>query len=134
MNEREPQNSNRRVRMANERTFLAWVRTSIAIMAFGFVVERFSLFIREVSSILDKSGNSIPPSHGYAAIIGIILVALGIVLGTLSFLRYRNAEKQIDNDSYRPSLKLDFLVAGSVLLVGILLIAYLVYNFATVGG
>ena len=34
---------NRRVHMANERTFLAWIRTSIGIMAFGFVVERFAL-------------------------------------------------------------------------------------------
>ena len=31
---------------ANERTFLAWVRTAIAIMAFGFVVEKFDLFLR----------------------------------------------------------------------------------------
>jgi putative membrane protein len=34
--------------MANERTFLAWIRTSIAIMAFGFVVEKFGLFLRQV--------------------------------------------------------------------------------------
>ena len=31
---------------ANERTFLAWVRTAIAMMAFGFVIERFDLFLR----------------------------------------------------------------------------------------
>ena len=36
---------NRRVHMANERTFLAWIRTSIGIMAFGFVVEKFALFM-----------------------------------------------------------------------------------------
>jgi uncharacterized membrane protein YidH (DUF202 family) len=34
---------NRRVHMANERTFLAWIRTSIGMMAFGFVVEKFAL-------------------------------------------------------------------------------------------
>jgi len=34
---------NRRVHLANERTFLAWIRTSIGIMAFGFVVEKFGL-------------------------------------------------------------------------------------------
>ena len=37
-------NSNCREHLANERTFLAWVRTSIAIIAFGFVIEKFSLF------------------------------------------------------------------------------------------
>jgi putative membrane protein len=82
--------SKRQVRMANERTFLAWLRTSIAVMAFGFVVERFSLFLREISSVLGVSPNSpavLPPSHGYAAIIGIILVALGTLMGALAFFR-----------------------------------------------
>ena len=38
--------------MANERTFLAWIRTSIGIMAFGFVVEKFALFLKQVSYLL----------------------------------------------------------------------------------
>ncbi len=45
---------NRRVHMANERTFLAWIRTSIAIMAFGFVVEKFSLFVKQMGYYLGK--------------------------------------------------------------------------------
>jgi putative membrane protein len=46
---------NRCVHMANERTFLAWIRTSIGIMAFGFVVEKFALFIKQMSLILGKA-------------------------------------------------------------------------------
>ena len=38
--------------MANERTFLAWIRTSLGIIAFGFVIERFGLFIRQMGLIL----------------------------------------------------------------------------------
>ena len=38
--------------MANERTFLAWIRTSIGIMAFGFVVEKFALFIDKLSYLM----------------------------------------------------------------------------------
>jgi uncharacterized membrane protein YidH (DUF202 family) len=38
---RQSRVKNRRVHMANERTFLAWIRTSIGIMAFGFVIEKF---------------------------------------------------------------------------------------------
>ena len=45
-NKKSPKGQNRSDHMANERTFLAWVRTSIAIMAFGFVVEKFALFIK----------------------------------------------------------------------------------------
>jgi hypothetical protein len=43
---------------ANERTFLAWVRTAIATMAFGFLIERFDLFIRFAASKLDVSAES----------------------------------------------------------------------------
>ncbi len=49
---------NRRVHMANERTFLAWVRTSIAIMAFGFVVEKFSLFVKQMGYLPGEGGHS----------------------------------------------------------------------------
>ena len=70
----------RRVHMANERTFLAWIRTSIGIMAFGFVVEKFSLFINEVSYVLGKSNidKIALPSHGYSSIFGILLVSCPI--------------------------------------------------------
>jgi uncharacterized membrane protein YidH (DUF202 family) len=121
----------RRVHLANERTFLAWIRTCIAIIALGFVVERFSLFIREFSSILKQSGEpgtSIPPSHGYASIFGVVLVGLGTLLGVLSFLRYRRVTRQIDTDSYQPSMRLEFLVTAAILIIGVFLIAYLVYT------
>lgn len=73
---------NRRVHMANERTFLVWIRTSIGIMAFGFVVEKFALFMKQMSVVLGNSTieNSIPPSHGYSAIVGIFLVGFGTLM------------------------------------------------------
>jgi len=69
---------NRRVHMANERTFLAWIRTSTGIMAFGFVVKKFTLFMRQMSLLLTKDNieNALPPSHGYSAMVGIFLVGL----------------------------------------------------------
>ena len=77
--------------MANERTFLAWIRTSIGIMAFGFVVEKFALFIKQISIVLGKSNieKALPPSHGYSAIVGIFLVGLGSLMGLLAFVRYK---------------------------------------------
>ena len=74
--------------LANERTFLAWIRTSIGIMAFGFVVEKFALFIKSMSLILGKSNieNASPPSHGYSAIVGIFLVGFGTLMGLLAFV------------------------------------------------
>jgi len=64
--------------MANERTFLAWIRTSIGIMAFGFVVEKFSLFVKQMSYFLGKE--VMPPPRGCSSIFGIFLVGLGALM------------------------------------------------------
>ena len=121
---------NRRVHMANERTFLAWIRTSIGIMAFGFVVEKFALFIKQMSLILGNANieNVSPPSHGYSAIVGIFLVGLGTLMGLLAFVRYKKVERQIDEDTYQPSSILDILLTISVLAVGIFLVVYLIHS------
>jgi len=121
---------NRRVHMANERTFLAWIRTSIGIMAFGFVVEKFALFMKQMSIILGKSTieNTMPPSHGYSSIVGIFLVGLGTLMVLLSFVRYKKVERQIDEDTFKSSTILDILLTISVLAVGIFLVIYLIHS------
>ena len=121
---------NRRVHMANERTFLAWIRTSIGIMAFGFVVEKFALFIKQMSLILGNANieNALPPAHAYSAIVGIFLVGLGTLMGLLAFVRYKKVERQIDEDTYQPSSILDILLTISVLAVGIFLVIYLIQS------
>lgn len=117
---------NRRVHMANERTFLAWVRTSVAIMAFGFVVEKFSLFVKQMGYYLGRE--AVPPQPGYSGIIGIVLVGLGLAMGVLAFFRYKTVEKQIENDTYRPSPILSVLLFLSLLSIGVFLILYLYHS------
>ena len=116
----------RRVHMANERTFLAWVRTSISIMAFGFVVEKFSLFVKQFSFYLGKE--AAPPPAGYSSIFGIILVGLGALMGVLAFIRYRSVERQIETDTYAPSPLLSVLLALSVVTIGLFLVLYLLHS------
>lgn len=128
-----PRVRNRRVHMANERTFLAWIRTSIAIMAFGFVVERFSLFIRQLSYFLGRATfegarPEQPTPHGYSSILGIVLVALGLLMGVLAFVRFKKVEKQIDKDAYQPSMLLDIVLTISVLVIGVFLIIYIIHS------
>lgn len=117
----EPFKSQARDHLANERTFLAWIRTSIGIMAFGFVVERFALFIKEMGLVL---GNPQIP-QGYSSIFGVLLVALGAVICLLAFIKYKTVEKQIKNNSYQSSGLLNTVLTISVLLIGAFLIFYL---------
>ena len=122
--------SNRRDHMANERTFLAWIRTSIGIMAFGFVVEKFALFIKKLSYFLGKSNafEVAPSSVGYSSIFGIVLVAMGALMGILAFVRYKKVEREIDEDTYKPSVILDILVAMGILAIGIFLVIYMIHS------
>ena len=121
---------NRHVHMANERTFLAWMRTSIGIMAFGFVVVKFALFMKQMSYVFGESNieNALPATHGYSAIFGIFLVGLGALMGVLAFIRLKKVEKQIEDNTYLPSSALDILLTISVLAVGIFLVIYLILS------
>ena len=129
---------NRRVHMANERTFLAWIRTSIGLMAFGFVVERFALFMRQFFYYSERLGlplqksAAVPvsrPSSSYSFALGVFLVGLGSLMAALSFLRYKKVKKQIEEDAYYPSVSLDVALTIAVLATGIFLLIYLVHSY-----
>ena len=121
---------NRRVHMANERTFLAWIRTSIGIMAFGFVVEKFALFVKKLDFLLGKPNifEATPRSMGYSSIFGIVLVAMGAIMGVLSFIRYKKVQREINDDTYKPSVLLDILVTLGILAIGIFLVFYMIHS------
>lgn len=110
--------------LANERTFLAWVRTCIGIMAFGFVVVKFSLFVKQISLILGKE--NIIHSNGYSGITGIVLVTVGTVTALLSYIRYKRTEKQLNQGNYKHSSLLITLLTAFIFLVSIFLIVYLI--------
>lgn len=100
-------------------------------MAFGFVVEKFALFMKQLSFLLGKStaGEALPPpTHGYSALLGIFLVGLGALMGALAFIRFKKVEKQINEDTWQQSSILDALLTLSVLAAGIFLVIYLIYS------
>lgn len=104
--------------LANERTFLAWVRTGVTLIALGFVVVKFGLLTRELR-VGQKSGSLL------SAPIGIALVGLGGVLVLLALQRSRRAEEGIAAGSYRPEPFLTSALGVGVALGAALLAAYL---------
>lgn len=109
--------------LANERTFLAWIRTSIALIGFGFVIVKFALFVQQISLIM--GGKAIPVGKGHSGTVGVVMVIFGAVIAFLSYLRYRNIEKQLNNSQYFPSPMLSALVTVSIIIASILLVIYL---------
>lgn len=116
-----------REHQANERTFLAWLRTAIALIAFGFAIARFGLFLRELKSavigeiILTRSPLS---SHG----IGVSLVLLGIAMIIMSVWRYNAVFLQIEQNDYRPNRFIVWLTAGVVIAFCILSLLLLLWR------
>jgi putative membrane protein len=114
---------------ANERTFLAWVRTAIAIMAFGFLVQKFDLFLRIASASLNA--RSLPErSRIVGDIAGLLLIVLGGAMMVLAAVRFRKTTLDIDAKEVRPGpgTGLDIILATLLFLLGAILFVYLSYT------
>jgi putative membrane protein len=100
---------------ANERTFLAWIRTGIALMAFGFAIARFSLFLREIAQAGQLQVHAVR-SLG-SAWFGVVLVVLGLVTNGAALTRYVGVRKELERGgSIVPSPVLAYgLGMGSVI-------------------
>ncbi len=109
--------------LANERTYLAWIRTSIGVMGFGFVVVKFSLFTREISAALDVEVSA--NSTGYSHAVGTLLVALGALIIVFSYFRYMETKRQLDRGVYLHSTALVKIGTAIIFLISILLLVYL---------
>lgn len=110
--------------MANERTLLAWIRTGIGIMVFGFVTVKFSLFISQLPTrLLEK--NTVP-DNSYSVTIGIALVISGALTVLLSYWHYNQTFRQLKKGEYTYSTFLVTLVTVVIFSMSVLLIAYLI--------
>ena len=89
----EDSNRDPRVYLAAERTFLAWIRTSLALMAFGFVVSRFGLFLRVLES---SSGQRVSEPSALSLPLGVFLVLLGVIVDIFAAWRHVRYVRAID--------------------------------------
>ena len=111
---------------ANERTFLAWVRTAIALMAFGFVIERFDLFLRYATPIAAQQ--KIAPHGGaFANAAGLAFILLCIAIIVIAGRRFVQTAKDIDSDNEvaSPGERFDLALSGMIGLLGAALFLYL---------
>jgi putative membrane protein len=117
---------------ANERTFLAWVRTAIAVMAFGFLVEKFDLFLEIASQTLARRTLS-AGGQLVGNIAGLILIGLGAGTIVLALIRFRRTAIEIDSAQTLPGYgaRLDVALAGLLVMLGTALFVYLSYTVIT---
>ena len=100
--------------LANERTFLAWVRTAVTIMAFGFVVARFGLLLRELSGSSTGSTPTAPISEAT----GVLLVLAGSVILALAFARFLRSRNDLQSNRFESRVGLEWALTLLLVAVG----------------
>ena len=113
-----------RVFFAAERTMLAWTRTSLTLMAFGFVIERFGLFIH----MLGPQHKEMMIQRGLSFWIGLSFIILGAVSSTLAVVQYRHVLKTLEPAEI-PAGYLVNLGVLMTLLVGVMGAVMVIYLF-----
>jgi len=111
-----------RVYLAAERTFLAWIRTGLAFMGFGFIVARLSPFLRE-----EAQGNLISAA-GISQVTGIILILLGIIVNVCAARRHHHHIRALDRGEFRSAFGSTFalFITGFLTVIGLTLALYLI--------
>jgi putative membrane protein len=114
---------------ANERTMLAWIRTGIALMAFGFAIARFGLFLREIAQAGQVRVHGVPGvGSGW---FGVVLVLLGLVTNAAATLRYVRVRRAItEGSSAAPSPGLVYALGIGSALVAVAMAAVLARTIA----
>ena len=112
-----------RVFFAAERTLLAWSRTSITVMVFGFVVERFGLLAK---MLLPKSGEIIERDISFW--VGLVFILFGVVLSVLSTMQYLRVVKSLNKEEVPEGYWLHLGVVTNIVLaiLGLIVAFYLV--------
>ncbi len=115
---------------ANERTYLAWIRTAIALMALGFLIERFDLFLAYLFHA--QGGEAHVHASPAAEIAGIGLLLFAVLMVTLATRRFLAHERRIDSEEiaqYRATLP-NLALGTAVAAMAIFLVVYLGWELA----
>jgi putative membrane protein len=114
--------------LAAERTFLAWVRTSIAVASLGFVVAKFGIWLREFAAQINPDIHI--PSTAMSLPIGIIMMLFGGALTVGAAWHFRVIRQSIMKGEVRSSGPLVVVITLGVTILTVLMILYLLFAAA----
>ena len=113
---------------ANERTYLAWIRTSVAIMAFGFLIEKFDLFVSYIGKAIGDETHFQPSLS--AELVGLGLFLVGVLIIITATVRFFTYKRSIDSDeliSYSVK-KTNILLSSLMILLALFLFFYMAHQ------
>lgn len=111
---------------ANERTFLSWVRLAIGVMAFGFVIEKFEIYLGYLMHLTGQGKAGVPSFA--ASMAGLVMMSLAVLILGFALIRYVRIEAMLRSDDeshYRPIF--------ATVLIGVMLMVMLVFVLGYIG-
>ena len=115
--------------LANERTLLSWIRLGLSLTGLGFVIARFGIFLEQ----LVVSGQARESTPHFSVPVGVALVLFGPLLAGLAARRFFTTEREIATEQAAPHYDLLYIILIAVTVVGVVLAAYLVYVWLSLG-
>ena len=111
-----------RVLFAAERTLMAWNRTSLTLMAFGFVIERFGLFVQMLFA-----GRSGPIQGNFAFWIGLAFILLGSIASAFSIIQFRKVLRSLRPIEIPEEYNVNFgcMINAAIAILGVALTIHL---------
>jgi putative membrane protein len=117
--------------LANERTFLAWTRTSLGIIGLGFVMAKFSVWLRQFLGAV--APERVATTRGGASLpAGLILIGFGALLAVLAYRRHESVCRAIEEGRNVPTTSLLRMMVAVVVLVSVTMIVYLILTSASI--
>jgi putative membrane protein len=124
------EDSNRaRDHLANERTFLAWVRTSVAVVVFGFAIGRFAIAMRQLTAFQGQ----VSKTTGLSVWMGMSSILAGVIMAVAGLVRYRKTRAQLEEGKFEPAGFIVDMVTILTVLFGVALAGYLIYVSKSLG-
>jgi putative membrane protein len=109
--------------LANERTFLSWLRTGITIVVFGFAISRVAIAVRQLAQ--SQGGASRIPE--LSVWFGMMAIVAGVLLTLVGLVRFRRTRTQLESGEFEPAGFIIDLVGILTALFGLVLAGYLIY-------
>lgn len=133
--DKKPKSDRSQQHLANERTFLSWVRTSIALIGLGFVISKFSFFLTEFrlmiqnysnnSNLLSMDRSNLTADH-ISNWIGIATVILAIILILLALKNYRDTYKSIETQTFVSNPRTFYITTAIIVILSVIVFIYLI--------
>jgi putative membrane protein len=109
--------------LANERTYLAWLRSGVATMGFGVVIAKFNMALSTPGSV--EVGDAVKASH-----LGMAFALAGVATIVMSLIMFLENRKQIRNRNYQSRIGLVLTLAATTTALGVMVLWHLTHTLA----